>query len=389
MDTRAMTTEVPRPARPAGWPSVSVLVPVLNEAAYLPTLVPAMLEQRYEGGVEFLFIDGGSGDASKAVLEAFARDDPRVRVLDNPARFTPHALNVGLRHATGDVIARMDAHTRYPTDYLALGVARLQQGDVVNVGGPAIATGTGPWSRRVALALRSRTGVGGAAFRLRGQAEIEVDSGFCGVWWRETLESVGGWDEEWINDQDFELASRLRAGGGRIVCVPDMAADYLARNSLPALAKQYWRYGNYRVKTANRHPHSLRPSHVVPPALTLTLAAAVVSPRPVRRLARIGTAAYAAALARPAVAAWRTAEGRRDAPYLPVVLSTMHVSYGVGVLAGLARFGVPTAALVTTGRRLLGRSRQQPPFEGAAPGPGGGGEGAGVSPPAPGAGGAA
>ena len=133
-----------------------------------------------------------------------------------------------------------------------------------------MAEGEGRWSRRVALALTTRLGTGGASFRHAADAEFEVDSGFTGLWWRETLERHGGWDEEWLNDQDFELAARIRKAGGTIVCVPAMAAGYIPRDGLGALARQYHRYGFYRVKTSLRHPESLRRSHVLAPGLVLT-----------------------------------------------------------------------------------------------------------------------
>ena len=167
-------------------------------------------------------------------------------------RNTPAGLNIGLANARGAYIARMDAHTLYPEDYLARGVARLRRGDADHVSGPQLAHGDGTWSRRVALALDTPLGRGGAQFRQASNGEIEVDSGFTGVWPRSMLEAHGGWDEDWPNDQDSELAARIRGGGGRIVCLPEMGAEYIPRDSLKALARQYWRYGVYRAKTSGR-----------------------------------------------------------------------------------------------------------------------------------------
>lgn len=329
---------------------VSVLIPVRNEARVLREVAEAMLAQRFEGRFELVFVDGRSDDGSRAILDQLAASDPRVRVLDNPARRTPHALNLALRAARGRVIARMDAHTRYPSHYLAVGVERLARGDVDWVSGPQLAEGDGRWSRRVALALSSRLGTGGADFRHGGDAEFEVDSGFTGLWRRETLERHGGWDEQWLNDQDFELAARIRKTGGRIVCVPALAAGYIPRDSLRALAEQYHRYGFYRVKTSLRHPESLRRSHVLAPGLVLAAGAALVAPRPLRRAARAGLAAYAAVVL--AASARELPAAPADAAVLPLVFVTMHLSWGTGFLRGCATLGVPWAALrgLTGGR---------------------------------------
>ena len=329
---------------------VSVLIPVRDEAAVIRDVADAMLAQRFDGTIEFLFIDGRSQDGTPAILAEIARADPRVRLLDNPAKRTPQALNVGLRAARGRVIARMDAHTRYPPDYIALGVARLEEGGADWVSGPQVAEGSGRWSRRVALALSTRLGTGGAAFRRSADREFEVDSGFTGLWWRSTLERHGGWDEEWLNDQDFELAARMRKAGERVVCVPTMAAGYIPRDSLRALAEQYHRYGFYRVKTSLRHPESLRRSHVLAPGLVVTAALALAGPRPLRRPARAGVVTYGVVVTVASAQAARAAGS--DAVALPAVFGTMHMAWGIGFLRGCAVLGVPwraLAGLVTSG----------------------------------------
>ena len=334
----------------------SVLVPVLNEERFIRDTVAAMQAQRFDGSLEFLFMDGRSQDRTKAILEELAADDPRIRVFDNPGISSTAGLNVGLRHARGDYIVRMDAHTFYPEDYIARGVERLRRGDVVWVAGPQVPYGTGTWSRRVALALHSWLGTGGSArwgASENGGAppERELDTGvFAGLWRRETVEEQGGWDEGWPINQDSELAARVLRSGGRIVSVPELAARYVPRDSLRSLARQYWRYGNYRAKTASRHPESLDARHLVSPALAVAVIASLIAPRPVRGLARAGLGAYGLAVASASVKALDEAEPG-DAAALPVVFAVMHGCWGFGFLAGSVRFGPPLAALARIARR--------------------------------------
>jgi len=335
---------------------VSVLTPVLNEERHLRAAVARMLAQDHPGRLEFLFIDGGSEDASRAILAELAAQDDRIRVLDNPHRRTPHALNIGLREARGEFVARMDAHTHYPPEYLRLGAARLARGDdAVSASGPQIAVGEGTWSRRAALALSTTLGVGGASFRLgAGGEEFEVDTGFTGMWRRSTLERAGGWDEEWLTDQDCELAFRLSEAGGRHVCLPAMAAEYIPRDSLQRLGRQYWQYGLHKVKTFRRHPRAMRPSHLLPPVLAGTAVAAVAAPvRPARRLARVGLGLYGGALASTTAGALRRGADPKDAAALPLVYTTMHLAYGFGLFAGVRRYGVPGAAITSAIRRAV------------------------------------
>src|SRR3954468_10967612 len=196
----------------SGTVDASVLIPVLNEEAHIREAVDAMCAQEFEGEIEFLFMDGGSTDRTRAILEELAAGDPRIRVLDNPGRTTPHALNVGLAAARGEFVVRMDAPAFYPARYIAAGVERLRRGDVEWVAGPAIPRGTGRWSKRVALALNSGlTTVGSRKWRATqdggdSAGEVELQPGvFAGVWPRETLDHHGGWDTGWPINQDSEL----------------------------------------------------------------------------------------------------------------------------------------------------------------------------------------
>jgi succinoglycan biosynthesis protein ExoA len=335
---------------------VSVLVPVLNEERHIRETVAAMQAQRFDGVVELLFADGGSVDRTREILLELAANDPHIRVLDNPRRRTASGLNVCLREARGEFVARMDAHTYYSDRYIAAGVERLHRGDTEWVSGPAIARPVGPVSRAVGLALSSWLGRGGSrkwSDDLDATGERELDTGvFGGVWRRERVLEAGGWDERWPINQDSEMASRFLSSGARLVCLPEMAGYYVPRDSLPALARQYYRYGYYRARTFRCHPRSMRRSHLIAPALSLSLLAAVAAPRPLRRASRAIVLSYLLAVAMTAANASRQRGERRDRALLLGVLPAMHFGWGFGTLAGMLRFGPPLEAFA----RLLGRS---------------------------------
>ena len=346
----------------------SVLMPVLNEEDHIVASVAAMRRQRFPGRLEFLVVDGGSSDRTLAILAELARSEPRMRVLENPRRSTPSGLNVALAHARGRWVARMDAHTEYPDDYVALGVQRLERGGTPWVSGPAIATGRGAVSRAVALALRTPLGRGGSqkwtAARDSSDGEFELDAGvFAGIWARDVLLAYGGWDEEWPRNQDSEMAGRFLARGEKLICLPGMASEYTPRDSIASLWGQYLEYGEYREKTAVRHPNTLRRSHLLIPGLVLAAGASIVAPRAVRRAARAGLTLYAAALAGAGLRASREAVNARDAALVPAVLAVMHLAFGVGVLRGVHRHGAPLAAVagVLGLKRLAARLAPAPP----------------------------
>jgi succinoglycan biosynthesis protein ExoA len=327
-------------------PTISVLVPVLNERAAIRDAVASMTAQQLDGTLELLLADGGSTDGTRDLLEQLAREDPRIRLLDNPRRGTASGLNVCLREARGEYVARMDAHSLYPSSYLQTGIERLRAGGVAWVAGPQVAEPRGRVSGVVAAALESPLGRGGGGrWGADGGREYELDTGvFCGVWRREDVLAHGGWDEGWPRNQDSELAARFLAAGQRIVCVPAMAARYIPRDSFGALWRQYRDYGSYRAKTAGRHPSSLRRSAVLPPLVALDAAASLVAPRPLRSLARAGLLVYGAALVRAALATSRSRPSAETSG-VPLALATMHLAHGVGFIAGCRRWGIPWRAL--------------------------------------------
>lgn len=334
---------------------VSILVTVRDEERVIRQTVAAMRAQRFDGTAEYLFIDGGSKDRTKAILEEIASFDDCVRVLDNSRGDQASGLNVGLRHARGEFLVQMDAHTYYGSDYVFEGVKRLRGPQVDWVSGPVVPHGIDPWSRRVAMALASPLGYGGSAkWAASVKREITLDTGvFGGVWRRSTLERHGGWDEGWPVNHDSELAARVLKSGGRIVCLPELAARYIPRDSLSGLLRQYRRYGYYRAKTARRHAESLRRSAVLPPGLVLTLAVSCLPTR-LGRLSRRGVLLYALCLTGAAAREARPGQ-RLDAALLPAVLATMHIAWGAGFLAGCLRFGRPLSALA----RLAGLRGQR------------------------------
>jgi GT2 family glycosyltransferase len=272
-------------------------------------------------------------------------------VFDNPRRTVSSGLNVALRESRGTWVARMDGHTVYRADYVARGIARLERGDSNWISGPQHARGHNRVSRAVALALDSPLGRGGskkwAPADAEGTAapEFELDTGvFGGVWRRHTLIDYGGWDERWDKNEDSELAARFLRRGERLICVPEMSADYAPRDTLRGLWRQYLDYGRFRALTARRHPRSMRRSHLIAPALVAD-ATLALSPGHLGRLARLGGAVYALALAATGLQTARRTRRLADAVLVPAALVTMHGAHGAGELAGAARFGPPWAAL--------------------------------------------
>ncbi len=331
----------PRPEAAAGGrPLVSVVIPVRDEARFLPTCLDAVLAQEYpRDRLEVIVVDGGSQDASRAIAEARARTDPRVRVVTNPAGTIPAGLNTGIRACRGDVVARADARAILPPGYVAAGVRLLAATGADNVGGPRRAAPLGFLGRVFALVLESPFGMGGAARHYRSAETRAVDTVYLGMYPRRVLDAIGLFDEELVRDQDDELNYRLRARGGRIVLSPALATGYVQLPSVVRFLRQNFLYGCWKVRVAQKHPRMMCWRHLAPPCFTALVAAAPLGAVSPRWSAAVGAvlAAYGAGAVGAALALGRRA-GWRHVPALPPAFLLLHLAWGAGFLAGLVRF---------------------------------------------------
>jgi succinoglycan biosynthesis protein ExoA len=292
---------------------------------------------------EVLVLDGRSTDESADIVRNYAARDGRVRLLLNPKRTVPGGLNLGLRVARGEIIICMSAHVVCSTDFIRQCVTLLEETGAVNVGGVIHAVGTGYVGGAIALAVTSPFGVGDAWYR-HANRDMWADTTFPGAWYKATLETLGGFNEEWEVNQDYELNYRLRRAGGRILVSPRIRCRYAVRNTLGGLCLQYFRYGMWRVKTIKAHPDSLRWRQLVPPTFVAALAVSLALLMAGHVFGAVLPALYGvAALAAAFAAVYR--RGWRYFPLLPVVFACMHLSWGVGFWIGLVRFGIPRISL--------------------------------------------
>lgn len=318
-----------RPLPPA--PSVAVVVPARDSASTLATAVRSALAQEVPGDLEVVIAVGPSRDATAEVAAELAGADPRVRWVPNPVGVTPAGLNTAIAASTGQVVVRLDAHARLDPGYIATAIDVLRDTGAANVGGTQRPVADAGFARAVAAAMASPAGAGGAAYRT-GSSPADVETVYLGVFRREALEQVGGFDEGLVRNQDYELNHRLREAGGRVHFHPGLAVDYRPRGSVRALARQYHDYGTWKRVVLRRHPSSLKLRQLVAPVLVLALAGAAVlavvwSPLPLLVL----VVAYLFGLL---LAGLHAAPDVTLAVPTAVALATMHLAWGTGFLVG-------------------------------------------------------
>lgn len=231
---------------------VSVIIPTLNEAPDITRALTAVLEQDHPRScIEVIVADSGSTDDTGSVVERHLADSglSRVTVEVSPGANTPQNLNAALRQARGSVVCRVDARSIIPHNYISTCVSILTTDpEVVVVGGAQVAVPRDltPRSRGIARALNNRWSMGGSRYR-RAAASGPTDTVYLGAFRRDDLEAVGGWDERFGTNQDFELNRRL-GRRGKVWFADHIPVRYLPRGSHRALFSQYARFGRAKVR---------------------------------------------------------------------------------------------------------------------------------------------
>jgi glycosyltransferase involved in cell wall biosynthesis len=316
-------------------PAVSVIMPVLNEERHLRASVTHILEQDYDGETEVVIALGPSTDRTDEIAAELVREtagDPRARVttVPNPSGRTPAALNAAIRASKHPVVVRVDGHGMLSPNYIATAVRLLEETGAQNVGGVMHAEGENAWEDAVAAAMTSRIGVGNAAFHTGGEAG-PAETVYLGVFRREALEQQGGYNEEFIRAQDWELNFRIREAGGAIWFSPELRVQYRPRPSVRALAKQYKDYGRWRHVVARYHAGSINLRYLAPPVAVCAIAAGIVVGAAVTPWALVVPGAYVAGIVAGSVPAGRGLPLKARVQ-VPLALATMHMSWGYGFL---------------------------------------------------------
>ena len=223
-------------------PLVSIIIPCYNEELTIHLLLDAIYSQTFpRTEMEVVIADGMSVDRTRGRVAAFQLEHPDlpVRLVDNPQRVIPAALNRAIRAASGEYILRLDAHSMPHPDYVERCVAALRSGAGDNVGGIwEIQPGGSGWlSRGIAVAASHPLGVGDAHYRHAGQAQA-VDTVPFGAYHRSLVERVGFYDERLLTNEDYEFNTRVRQSGGVVWLDPAIRSAYFARPDLVALARQ-------------------------------------------------------------------------------------------------------------------------------------------------------
>jgi cellulose synthase/poly-beta-1,6-N-acetylglucosamine synthase-like glycosyltransferase len=320
-------------ASPAHDELVTIVIPVRDEESSIETCLASVLAQDHEA-LQILVVDGGSRDRTVELVRALQAREPRIDILSNPEGRIPTSLNIGLAEALGRWLVRVDGHSTVPANYVRVLVGHLRTGRWGGVGGRKDGAADTPMGRAIAAALGSRAGVGNSAYHYASVPQ-ETDHVPFGAYPVDLLRSLGGWNENLVANEDYEMDHRIRLEGKRLLLDPEVRVRWHSRESLRELARQYFRYGRGKADVVRAHPGSIQIRHMAPPLLVAGvlpwLALLVLAPWVAAAIAAL----YLALVSVSAIMAARAAGGLRHAPAVAAAIVTMHVAWGLGFWRGI------------------------------------------------------
>ena len=322
-------------------PTVSIVIPCRNEERHIARCLNSVIANDYpHEDWEILVVDGMSTDGTRDILVEYSRRFRFIKMLDNPGKITPAAMNRGLRAARGEIIVRMDAHSTYAANYVSRCVKGLRDHDADNVGGVWI---IGPMestalAEAISLVLAHRLGVGNAHYRLKPSEPREVDTVPFGCYRREVFDRIGLFDENLRRGQDMDFNRRLVAAGGKILLLPDVICYYHPRTDLWAFVKHNFWNGIWVFYPMRFGAVAFSLRHLVPGlfvgVLFATLGAGVL------QKGWVSFAVVSGAYLAAAVGLGVLESVRRKKVLLmlsvPLGLAALHLAYGLGTFVGLA-----------------------------------------------------
>lgn len=320
---------------------LSVICPVYNEEKYISQCIESLLQQDYpQDDLEILFVDGMSNDKTREIIALYTRQYPFIKMLDNPKKIVPYAMNAGIKASKGDIIIRLDGHVEYPTNYFSALVKNLTELDADNVGALCETLPCGSSSKELAIAeaLSSSFGMGNSYFRIGCNEVRRVDTVPFGCFKREVFDKVGLYDNELIRNQDDELNGRIIKNGGKIYLIPSIVTKYYARDKISKVRKMFYQYGLYKplVNKKLGSPATVRQFFPLAFVLGLFIGAGLSCVSIIVALLYATVLVLYLFLACSFTVKSIVKTGRWGLVlYQPFIYFTIHVSYGWGYLIGI------------------------------------------------------
>ncbi len=252
---------------------IDIIIPVFNEEKFIKKCLDAILSFEIPKDVEckIFIVDGGSNDQTLSILQSYLDNHLNLVLLHNIKKFQSYAMNLALKSSEADFIMRLDAHSIYPKNYLALCYETMRDKKVQNTGG-IIETlpGSNSYGAQIVQALTThKFGVGNSGFRTEFQGGY-VDTVPFGFFTKEIFEEIGVFNESLVRAQDYEFNKRILKNGGKIWLNPEIKIKYFNQSSfLKFFKKQFFLEAPYNAYMWYLAPYTFAYRHAITGVFTL------------------------------------------------------------------------------------------------------------------------
>jgi succinoglycan biosynthesis protein ExoA len=248
---------------------VSVIIPCRNERHTIEHILENLQSQSYQGAFEIVIADGMSTDGTREFIASLVNSRSysfAVKVVPNEKKTIPCGLNTAVRASHGDVIVRVDCHSRISNDYVERIVEALQQPgfDLVGPSIRIIAGDASPLAEAISVLTSSKLGSGGTASRSHLTRPVQVAHAAMSSYRRVVWERLGGYDESLLTNEDFDFDYRATQLGACVYSLPRPVFYTMSRPTLKGLVRQRWRYGWWKAAVLRKYPQSIHARQALP-----------------------------------------------------------------------------------------------------------------------------
>lgn len=320
---------------------VAIVIPTLNEERFISRCLDSIIKQTFKfEKMDVMIIDGGSNDKTKDIVAKYQKSHQNIRFIENKKKIQSVAFNIGIKNSTAPYIIRLDAHAEYDSEYIYLCIKNLKDDKKRgNVGGRCniLPFNQSVWAQTNAILNHSRFGIGGAAFRVSNEAH-NTDSVPFGAFPRKIIEKIGGMREDLPRGEDNEYNSRIRKAGYKIFFDPNIISSYFARPTLGASCKQMYANGNSIGYLCYIDREAIGIRHLVPLLFVVSGLFSIIISVLWSPFCYVFCGGLALYLIADAIASIMGAKDNVKCTLpLFILFFCVHVSYGMGTIAGLIK----------------------------------------------------
>lgn len=323
--------------------NISIVIPCRNEEKFIGKCLDSIIDNNYpEENLEVLVMDGRSVDRTRDIIMEYTKKYPFIKLLDNPEKVTPIAMNRGIREAKGDYIMVLSSHSKVDQNFIKANAEGLGRFTADCVGGTLVtlSANESPVAQAIALGQSHPFGVGNSYFRIGTKEPKYVDTVPFGCYRKEVFRKFGFFDEDLVRNQDDEFNFRLNKNGGKVLLVPGIVSYYHARDSLLKLWKMYYQYGYFKPLVARKVKAVLTWRQLMPACFVGSLITSIIFSLIMQQFIWLPGLLMFSYLATNLAFSLSIArkKGIRYFFVMPPVFTALHFSYGIGYLKGIVDF---------------------------------------------------